>query len=201
MKIFIPIVQTCFFKFSSLASSNFQPYCADLLLQWISFLIWAICLFEQVIPMVLIWYRAFLLNPLKVDSFATSHFLHCAIPYASPHKHQLTSAFITLIKSVGIQYNLECILDKLVAINCFHGPLLHCYLLETYIALHHLIHLIHISHPVGCQMTPLCGANSHWLCCANCYLGKPPLIIYGPLGSLLLTITIPCEEGNQLLSW
>jgi hypothetical protein len=44
-----------------------------------------------------IWYHAFLLDPLKFDSIASSHC--CMAPY---HMHHLTSLFITLSKSVSI---------------------------------------------------------------------------------------------------
>jgi hypothetical protein len=31
-----------------------------------------------------------------------------------------------------------------------------------------------------------------------CYLGKPSLIIHGPLGRFLLILTIPCQEGKPI---
>jgi hypothetical protein len=45
------------------------------------------------------------------------------------------------------------------------------YIYEDYIALL-LIHPIHLSRSVGHQVALFCGANSHWLRYANCYLGK-----------------------------
>jgi hypothetical protein len=72
------------------------------------------------------WYRAFLLNPLKFDGIASSHF--CVALY---HMHHLTSVFITLSKSVSIWCNLECILYSLVVMECFHWPLLDCYSLNS----------------------------------------------------------------------
>jgi hypothetical protein len=44
-----------------------------------------------------IWYHAFLLDQLKFDGIASSHF--CIAPY---HMHHLTIVFITLSKSVSI---------------------------------------------------------------------------------------------------
>jgi hypothetical protein len=73
-----------------------------------------------------IWYHIFLLNPLKFDGIASSHF--CIAPY---HIHHLTCVFITLSKSVSIWCNVECILYNLVAIECFRWPLLDCYPLNS----------------------------------------------------------------------
>jgi hypothetical protein len=52
--------------------------------------------FDRVIPMLYLDH-AFLLDPLKFDGIASSHF--CIAPY---HMHHLTSACITLSKSVSI---------------------------------------------------------------------------------------------------
>jgi hypothetical protein len=84
--------------------------------------LWVIYLFDQVILML------FLVSHLLAQSTKTRRhciiaLLHCTIPYASSHKHQFTSVFITLSKSVNICHNLECILYNLVAIDCFVGLL------------------------------------------------------------------------------
>jgi hypothetical protein len=102
------------------------------------------------------WYHAFLLNPLKFDGIASSHF--CIAPY---HKHHLTSAFTTLRKSVSFWCNLECIRYNLVVIECFRWLLLDCYLLEPYLE-PRLLDLPCASHTLlAIKWHLVCGANSH----------------------------------------
>jgi hypothetical protein len=89
----------------------------------------------QVIPMLFLE-SCILAQSTKIWRHCIITFLHCTIPYASSHNHLLTSAFITLRRSVSIWCNPECILYNLVVIKCFHWPLLDCYILEVYLTPH-----------------------------------------------------------------
>jgi hypothetical protein len=73
-----------------------------------------------------IWYHVFLLNPLKFHGIVSPHL--CIAPY---HMHHLTSAFITMSKSLSIWCNIKCILYNLIVIECFRWPLLDCYSLKS----------------------------------------------------------------------
>jgi hypothetical protein len=127
-----------------------------------------------------IQYHAFLLNPLKFDGIASSHF--CIAPY---HMHHLTSAFITLSKSASIWCNLECILYNLIAIECFRWPLLDCYPLELYLAPHPLDSPCASHALLAIQEHLVCGANS---CCfgrTQILSCKLTMIVHRPLGPIL----------------
>jgi hypothetical protein len=80
-------------------------------------------------------------------------------------------------------------------------PLLDCYLLELYLA----------PHPLDspCASHVLLAIQEHFVCGANsCHFGhaqilscKLTVIVHGPLGRPLLSVTNPCRERNQLLGW
>jgi len=91
---------------------------------------WVICRFDQVIPTLFLVSRI-LAQSTKIWRHCIIASLHCTIPYASSHKHQLTSAIVTLSKSADLQYPLDCIRDNLVATPWFRGSLLNGYILEA----------------------------------------------------------------------
>jgi hypothetical protein len=62
---------------------------------------WVIYYFDQVILMLFL-VSCILTQSTKTWWHCTIVFLHCTIPYASSHKHQPTSVFITLSKSVSV---------------------------------------------------------------------------------------------------
>jgi hypothetical protein len=93
--------------------------------------------FDAVLPRLFLVLRI-LAQSTKIWWHCIIAFLYCTIPYASSHKHHLTSVFITVSKSVSIWCNIECILNNLVVIECFHWPLLDCYPLELYLEPHPL---------------------------------------------------------------
>jgi hypothetical protein len=153
--------------------------------------------FDQVIPMLfLISY--ILAQFTKIWQQYIITFLHCTIPYASSHKHQLTSVFITLSKSVSIWCNLECIIYNLVVIEYFRWPLLACYLLELYLVPTHWIHFACLTFRWPSSITLFVALNLVDSISPNCYLGKPSLSIHGPLGCRLQSVAITCRERKLI---
>jgi hypothetical protein len=82
--------------------------------------------FDQVNPMLFLA-PCILAQSTKIWRHCIIAFLYCTIPYASSHKHQLTSALLTMSKSASIWCNLEYILCNLVVIQWFLWPLMDCY--------------------------------------------------------------------------
>jgi hypothetical protein len=142
-----------------------------------------------------IWYHAFLLDPLKFDGIASSHF--CIAPY---HMHNLTSVFITMSKSVSMWCNLECILYNLVVIECFRWPLLDV-TPWTLFRTSSIGFTLCVSCPVRYLGAPCCGANSPCFSHAQMLSCKLTVIVRGPLGYPLLSVINPCRERNQSLGW
>jgi hypothetical protein len=95
----------------------------------------------------------------------------------------------------------EVIHDSRVAIDHFQWYFLGRYLLEVYLTPHSL-NLPCASHALlAIQEHLVCGVNS---CCfghiqmLSC---KLTVIVSGPLGRPLLSVTNPCRERNQSLGW
>jgi hypothetical protein len=74
-------------------------------------------------------------------------------------------------------------------------------LLEVYLAPHSLSSPCASHAPLSIQEHLICGANSYCFGRTKMLSCKLTVIVSGPLGRPLLSVTNPCRERNQSLGW